>query len=239
MPDTKEDGLSIEVFKKGLKKDESGSEEPRLYFYVDGRNKDLLNIGYGFHYKKWSKFLEKFRQYGLINFEWNLSYNWNGKLPNRKPTLETDVRNDYIFVKEKKLAANEAMMQTKTRASKFEIENMFDKLFIAFSKEGENWYNDNSDVNVARSDIFFPRWEDLPEKVRWVIIDMNYNGGLDLLYKFKNLKNALKRGDLIAASFECRFKEYEGQGGIITRNNKRSNYILEYLKPSRTNTQYA
>lgn len=205
-----------------IKTSEAGGTLPILYFYMDGKSKDLVNIGYGFHFTTWSQYRQLFQDNNIF-FTWKAA-----EVTGRPPVTLDDVKKDFDLVRSRHAGKAQAERLTLTRASASGLDRVFLKFFQKQEMQAASWYNDESDI---KDRIVYPAlvnqvFDRLPDNAKFVIIDMFYNAGPGVMKQFKGLKAAIKMGDWDKAAKECRFREYANQKGIKIRNDERSAYLL-------------
>lgn len=219
--------MDLTTFKNRIKTSEAGGIDPIPYFYVDGPAKDLMNIGFGYHFNTWSEF-EAFFKKNAITFIWKDAAN------DTKLSMQ-DVRDDFDIVKRNKAGKSAAGSITRTRANTLKLNQTFDILYISHEQEARNWYNNDADVRhlIIFPALIYGNFDSLPENAKFVLIDMFYNAGPNVMKQYLHLKAELKMGHWVKAAKECRFKEPAGQGGVKKRNDERALLLMQL--PTHTN----
>jgi GH24 family phage-related lysozyme (muramidase) len=214
--------LTIDSFQKFIKSSENKQGKVIRHFYCDGNKGDnsLVNIGYGFHHKNWHGFKNMFEK-NSVSFKW--------KDTRRGALGMKEIQNEFEMIKKARAGVHTAATLSNMLADEAGLERIFQSIYSNIETEAAKWYNNSADVekNLTSATIKYEKWDSLPANARYAIIDMAYNGGIGLVSKFKKLKIAMKKGDFMTAALECRFREYPNMGGVTTRNNYRSNLMID------------
>ena len=72
-----------------------------------------------------------------------------------------------------------------------------------------------ADISIAcgEREVLYPFWEELPEEVQEILVNMMFNLGRPRLSKFKNMTAALEMGDWKTAAIEGRDSRWYNQVG--------------------------